>query len=212
MKKNLKVKYIAILSTTTLTFIIGIIIGQLIAEYKMGEFSSFATKLRTSLLTINTQEKIASEYLCDVNIFKLTEEKSNLGRTLTYLEDKFGKDNERIIELKKEYSLISIRQFLLVKKFSKECNKNLTIILFFYSNINNKTESEMQGFILDSLYLKYPKNVVIYALDYDLDCKAIDTLENVYNITQVPSLVINDKTYLGFVPKNEIENIILQNV
>ena len=212
MKKNLKVKYIAILSTTTLTFIIGIIIGQLIAEYKMGEFSSFATKLRTSLLTINTQEKIASEYLCDVNIFKLTEEKSNLGRTLTYLEDKFGKDNERIIELKKEYSLISIRQFLLVKKFSKECNKNLTIILFFYSNINNKTESEMQGFILDSLYLKYPKNVVIYALDYDLDCKAIDTLENVYNITQVPSLVINDKTYLGFVPKNEIENIILQNL
>ena len=211
MKKNLKVKYIAILSTTTLTFIIGIIIGQLIAEYKMGEFSSFATKLRTSLLTINTQEKIASEYLCDVNIFKLTEEKSNLGRTLTYLEDKFGKDNERIIELKKEYSLISIRQFLLAKKYSERC-KNLTIILFFYSNVNNKTESEMQGFILDSIYLKYPEKVVIYALDYDLDCKAIDTLENVYNITQVPSLVINDKTYLGFVPKNEIENIILQNV
>jgi len=70
----------------------------------------------------------------------------------------------------------------------------------------------MQGFILDSIYLKYPEKVVIYALDYDLDCKAIDTLENVYHITQVPSLVINDKTYLGFVPKNEIENIILENL
>ena len=203
-----KLKYAAAFSITTLIFLIGLIIGQLIAETRLKEFTLFSRSLRTSLLSISTQEELATEYLCKTDVFKLTEEKAKLGRNLAILEKKLGKKDPIVLELKKEYSLLSIRQWLLVKKFKEECNKNLIIILFFYSNERNASLSEAQGYVLDFLYQKYPEKIVIYAFDVDLDLKIIDLLEEIFEIKQVPSLVINGKTYYGLKTRSEIEKII----
>jgi hypothetical protein len=203
-----KVKYVATFSLATLIFISGLIVGQIIAEVKFKEFTAVATELKTSLLAMDTQEKIAEKYLCDVDIFKLTEEKSKLGRRLAFLEEKYGKNDEKVIALKKEYSLLSIRQWLLVEEFKDNCYGNLTIILFFYSNRRNVSDSEIQGSILDYIYYHYPKKVVIYAFDYDLDLEVINILKEVFGIKQVPSLIINQKVYTGLVSREMIEELL----
>ena len=54
--------------------------------------------------------------------------------------------------------------------------------------------------------------MVIYALDYDIDSPALDTFKEIYNITEVPSIIIFDKTYYGFQDKETLENIITKEI
>lgn len=207
MKVN-KVKYVAVFSLATLIFISGLIVGQIIAEIRLKDFIAASADLKTSLLAMDTHEKIAEEYLCDVDIFQLTEEKAELGRHLAFLEEKYGRKDRRVLALKKEYSLLSIRQWLLMRKYKEQCYEDLTIILFFYSNERNVSDSELQGSILDYIYHSHPEKVVIYAFDYDLDLEAINTLEEIYGIKQVPSIVVNQKVYAGLTKSETIEKLL----
>jgi hypothetical protein len=207
-----KTKYIATFSLATLIFLIGIIIGQLVAEQKVKEFSAVSKELKLSLLGMDIQEKLAEEFLCDIDIWKLTEDKVKLGQKIEFLEGKLGKNNKEVKELLKEYTLLSIRQWLLLKEFKEKCNQTLVIILFFYSNERNASLSEAQGYILDYIYRKYGKPISIFAFDYELESPALDALKKIYGITIVPSIVINEKTYLGFREKAEVETIVSKNL
>jgi hypothetical protein len=101
--------------------------------------------------------------------------------------------------------LLSIRQWLLVRQFKKECKSDLNIILFFYSNKKNKEESEAQGYVLDYIYRKYPDKVVIYALEIEQDTPALNTVKDIYGIETAPALVINEKVFKGLLKSWEIE-------
>jgi len=208
MRRFESTRYLSTFALVTLVFVIGIIIGQTLTEMKFGEFSERERDLRAYILSLDLQSELISEKICDVDPFVLTEEKTKLGRDLEYLEDKFGRDNPKLIPLKKEYTLLSIRQWLLVKRMKEECGKDLTIILYFYSNEKNASICESQGYILDYLYHKNPEKIVIYAFDYDLDTPALNTLKSIYNVRRVPSLVINDELYPGFQGKDELETLI----
>jgi len=209
MKKINKTRYLAVFSIVTFIFLGGVILGQIISENKVSEIVKTQKELRTYLLSLDLQTVLASEYICDIDIFELTEEKTNLGQEIEFLEEKLGKDNSDIIGLKQEYSLLSIRQWLLLERAKKECNKKLITIIFFYSNKENASISESQGYILDYLYKeKYPKHLVIYALDVNIDDPALNTLKTIYGVTRAPSVVIDGKLYDGFIEKDELESII----
>jgi hypothetical protein len=210
-RKIERTKYIATLSSATLIFLVGIIIGQLVAEQKVKEFSTVSKELRLSLLGMDTQEKLSEEFLCNVDVWKLTEDKVRLGQKIEFLEGKLGKNNKEVEELLKEYTLLSIRQWLLLKKFKEKCNQTLVIILFFYSNKRNASLSEAQGYILDYIYHKYGKRISTFAFDFELEIPALDVLKKMYGIAMVPSIVVNEKTYLGFKEKAEVEAIISEN-
>lgn len=208
MRKVSKTRYFSTFTFVTLIFLIGIIIGQTITELRFSEFDKRERDMRTYILSLDLQSELISKKICDVNIFGLTKEKTELGQQLEYLENKLGKNNTKLIPLKKEYTLLSIRQWLLVKRTKEECEKNWNIILYFYSNERNTSICESQGYILDYIYSKHPNSVVIYAFDFDLDTPALNTLKNIYGIKQVPSLVINEKLYEGFQGKDKIESLI----
>lgn len=208
MRKINKIRYFSTFTFVTLIFLIGIIIGQVITELRFSEFQERERDMRTYILSLDLQSELISKKICDVDIFSLTKEKNKLGQQLDYLEKKLGKDNPKLIPLKKEYSLLSIRQWLLVKRAKEECEKNWNIILYFYSNERNASTCESQGYVLDYLYSKHPDSLVIYAFDFDLDTPALNTLKNIYGIRRVPSLVINEKLYEGFQGKDKIESLI----
>lgn len=210
MKRKLsKHRYFLTWVLVTLVFLIGLFLGQWIAEWKMEEFAQEEKEFRNYLFGLELLPEILAESLCEADVFALTEKKVEMGRLLTELEARLGKDNPDVISLKKDYTLLSLKQWLLVKRIKEECGKNLTIILFFYSNKQNASLSEAQGYVLDYLYLKYPNTLVTYALDTDLDLPVLDVVKEVYGIRQVPSLVINEVTYPGFQPKQKLESLLL---
>lgn len=201
-------RYTSIFLMTLLIFVIGVLVSQRLSSQTSEEILKTQKQVRNYLLSLNLQSDIASEYICRVNVFELTKEKVNLGQQIEILEKNLGKDNEIVAELKQDYSLLSIRQWLLVKQVKEKCDKDINIILFFYSNTINPTESESQGYVLDYFYEKYPDDVVIYAFDIDEDDPALNTIKAIYGVSKPPSIVINERLFTGFQSKGTIKSLL----
>ena len=202
-------KYALVFLMTFLIFVIGFLLSQQLSFKTSEEIFKTQKDVRNYLLSLNLQSEIASEYICRVDVFELTNEKFNLGAQIEILEKKFGKENEIVKDLKQDYSLLSIRQWLLVKKVKEECNKDINIILFFYSNEINPPESESQGYVLDYFYEKYPDDVVIYAFDINEDNPALNTIKAIYGVSKPPSIVMNERLFSGFQSKEKIESLLI---
>ncbi len=120
-----------------------------------------------------------------------------VGSKLGLLEQRFGKDDFRVLEQKNYYVSLELKHYELVRKLNKECNGNFSIILFFYSNSKEKQdESEKMGFILGSFKRRHIIDVMIYSFDYNLENKEIDALEKKYKIKEVPISLIDEKNLL----------------
>lgn len=204
-----KSRYIAAALATLIIFIGGLGIGYMFASETSEQFSAVEGNLKTKLTSLNLQNELTSEFICETNIFDITEEKTELGQKLESLEEQFGKDDERIISMKKRYMLLSVRQFLFLKKYNAECDNQYIPILFFYSNEENVSASESQGYVLDYIYNNFKERVSIYAFDVDINDPVLNTLKKVYGIGSVPSVVVNGTTYGGLRDNSEMMDILL---
>ncbi|MFH1210024.1 MAG: hypothetical protein V1663_04515 [archaeon] len=216
MKKNLDykerrisvTKLVAVFAMATLLFILGFMLGKGIVDYKQSGLLSVEESLKLNLVDLELQERITKSNPCSNYLFyTLGGEIDNLARKLVLLEGQLGKEDERVVELKKPYTLLIVRHFLLMNERMKNCNENYTIILFFYSNEPNYlTNGEKQGYILNYLSEKYGiKSLRVYSIDSDLNLGVISTLKEVYNITKYPTVVVNGKVLEGLHTKEEIE-------
>lgn len=201
-------RYLSVFIITFLLFLVTFLIAQKITSRTSEDFLRMQKYMSNYLISLNLQSEIAKENICKVDVFQLTRDKSELGKQLDILEKTLGKDNEVVKDLKKDYTIVSIRQWLMVKKFKESCKGDMNIILFFYSNKINSSESESQGYLLDYLYRKHPENLVIYAFEWEQDNPALNTIKQIYGVNSVPTIVINDRTLSGFQSQEKIESLL----
>jgi len=57
---------------------------------------------------------------------------------------------------------------------------------------------------------KHKNDLMIFALDTDVNLNSIKMIMRSYNITKFPSIVIDGQLYQGFVDKETMENIFNQ--
>ena len=203
-------RYFAAVLITLVVFSIGLGMGYIFSIQTEGEVRNIQSDIEQQLLSTEVQKALAEEYICETDIFRLTEEKVSLGRKLAEMEKNFGPEDERVTELKRKYSLISLQQMLLVKDYNKICDDRYATVLFFYSNKKNVSESESQGYVLDYIYNKYSDEVIIYSFDFDLDEPALNTLKEVHGVKTVPSIVVNGTTYENLRNRQEVEEILTE--
>mgnify|MGYP001559254406 FL=1 len=119
----------------------------------------------------------------------------NSGVQIGLLEERLGKNDPAVLELKKSYTALQFKHLFLVKEFNEKCNKNLQIILFFYSNDDEIVkESEKVGYILDTLKSKYPNKLMIYSFDVNLDQSEIQNEILKYKLKTFPAVILNNMT------------------
>lgn len=195
---------------TVVIFSLGLLVGAAITADKVDDILSFEKEARLQLESFELEEKLLESTPC-VNPSLLSSELEELGVRLAYLETQYAKDDPRILELKKPYTLLELRHYLKMKDMLEQCeNEDYTTILFFYSNKDKYLDvSEKQGFVLGYLQKKYTtEKIKVYSFDADLDLDIVQTLMRVYGVKQVPSVIIGDKLYVGFHEKEEFEEII----
>jgi hypothetical protein len=61
--------------------------------------------------------------------------------------------------------------------------------------------------MLSTIKELYGVNVLVYSIDSTLGLDSVNILRYSYNITQFPSLVINGKTYSGYVSFSDIKEV-----
>ncbi|MFH1785490.1 MAG: hypothetical protein ABH842_03595 [Candidatus Micrarchaeota archaeon] len=213
MKRNLSTHiYVVAFVISILIFVIGVYVGSVIDSTNLNTISNEVSNVsgRVASLQLLLLSEGNSTSFCPVYISELQNldnEIENIGYRLSFLEDeKQIFDNE----LKRKYFVLETESYLLSKKLKVLCKDESILLIHFYSNKNCGTTCTEQGAAIlqarDQL-VSEGYGVKLFSFDGELDSLVAEALETEYNVTMYPTIVINEKTYLGFQSVEQIKNI-----
>lgn len=205
-------KYIIVFLITIGLFLTASYVSNYFSSKKINQLKTIQDKIAIDILSSETQFSLLSELSCkNVSDSALSGELGELGRKLEWGQENLG-NTEEVLYLKKYYSLLQIKDFLLMKKVSERCKVKSAFILYFYTTAENCSECERQGLVLSTLRDKYP-DLRVYSFDYSTDLSAVKSMLQIYKIedTKLPALVLDDEVLTGFHPIDELEASILES-
>lgn len=163
-------------------------LNEEINSYKEIIFLDFLDKKTKCKLLENIINKVR-DYSFDV-----------IAKSLPYRVEEYefkSKLSDEYLKLKSEYmKMMSISYFLTIK-YKKECDTNVSTLLYFYSS-SCGFDCINQGEELDKLR-EYNIDSYFFIIDKDWNLNEIKILNELFEINSVPSIVINEKYVLrGF--------------
>ena len=206
-------KYAYTFLITAAIFATAIYVSNYFSQKKMSEIKDIESRIAVDILASETQFSLLSELSCrEISSGLLSKELATLGDKLSYTEENRGSDDPEVLSLKKYYSLLQIKDFLLIQKIKDRCGSSQTnsglFIMYFYSNKGDCDDCQKEGFVLTKLRQDYPE-LRVYSFDYNLDLSALQTLISIYNIEKkLPVILINDKAHYGFKSVDDIKDIL----
>jgi hypothetical protein len=200
-------KYIITFIITALLFITAFYLSNYFNNKKTADIKATADKISIDLLSSETQFDILKQSSCNqLDGSILADELDALGDKLNYMESQVGSTNSEVIQLKKYYSILQIKDYLLMSNYGKECHTKSVSIVYFYTN--DCQDCKNQGYVLTYLRDTYP-GLRTYSFDYNLNLSALETLISLYKVpNKMPAFLINNKLYNGFMSTEDIEKII----
>jgi hypothetical protein len=199
----------AILALIITLLIIGSVIYAVsyLDQKRVAELSTLQNQLTTDTLSVETQLALLETAPCnDSEDNSLSQEVSSLGDKLSAAENRLGATDPQVIQLKDQYTLLEIRDYLLSNQLATTCHLNPTVVLYFYSNVPGScTDCERASGVLNYLHQVNP-NLRVYSFDYNLDLGALKTLIAVEKIQpQFPAFVIDGKRTYGFTTTDDFK-------
>ncbi|MEK9181472.1 MAG: hypothetical protein AAB786_00410 [Patescibacteria group bacterium] len=202
-------KYLIVFLLTISLFLTASYLSNYFGDKRIDQIKSIQDKIAINILSSETQFSLLSELSCkNVSGSLLSGELDEIGRKLEWGQENLGA-TEEVNYLKQYYSLLQIKDYLLMKKISAGCKVKSAFILYFYTTAENCTECEKESFVLSSLREKYPE-LRVYSFDYSTDLSAVKAMLQIYKIkdTELPALVLDDKLLTGFHGIEELETVI----
>ncbi|OGI92158.1 hypothetical protein A2933_00120 [Candidatus Nomurabacteria bacterium RIFCSPLOWO2_01_FULL_46_18] len=199
-------KYLIVFLITATLFLSASYLSNYFGGKKIGELQLIQDKIAIDILSSETQYALLSDLSCrNVSGTLLSGELAELGKKLEWGEENLG-DSEEVRNLKRYYSLLEIKDYLLAKKISERCRVKSAFILYFYTTLEKCKECEREGLVLTALRDKYPE-LRVYSFDYSTDLSAVQSMLNIFKIedTKLPALVIEDEVLTGFHSLEELE-------
>ena len=202
-------KYLIVFLITACLFLTASYVSNYFGNKKIDQLKTIQDKIAIDILSSETQFSLLSELSCkNISDAVFSSELGELGNKLEWSQKNLGTADE-ISYLKKYYSLLQIKDYLLAKKISARCGVKSAFILYFYTTAENCSLCEQESIVLSSLRDKYPE-LRVYSFDYSTDLSAVASMLQIYKIkdTALPALVIDDNVLTGFRSIEEIETII----
>jgi hypothetical protein len=138
----------------------------------------------------------------------LSRELNTLAQRLAFTEGQLGNDDDEVEKLRRSYSLLQIKDYLLMKRISEKCGLDPIFIFYFYSNRGDCDECAREGHVLTYLREQYPR-LRVYSFDYHLDLSALQTLITINEIeNQLPAIIVDDTTLYGFQSIEDLEALL----
>jgi len=202
-------KYIYAFLITVAIFGTAIFVSSYLGQKRLDEVRAVENQLSLDILSSEAQTSLLEETACsDVNNNYLSSQLDELRDKLSYTASQNSPKNADIENLKEYYSLLEIKDYLLMKKVTVKCGSHPTFILYFYANPDKCPDCEKTGYVLDALRQKYP-SVRTYSFDYYMDQVAVKTLISIYHLNgSLPALIINGDPYYGYQNLDELEKTV----
>lgn len=205
-------KYVLAFVITMIVFLGALIVSNRFSEKRITEIKSIESNISMDILSSETQFALLKDSSCKAIDHRtaFSEELNTLVQKLSYMEDSLGTNNPEVVSLKKYYSLLQVKDYLLVKQVNEKCGVKPITVIYFYSNAGDCADCIREGYVLTKLREEYPE-LRIYSFDYNLDLSVVKTMKSIYGVKNtLPALTIWEENYYGFKSAEDIEGIIPQ--
>ncbi len=192
-------KYLFAFLITAAIFCTAIFVSNYLSQKRLANIQGIEDQISLDILSSETQSALLQESSCASSATStLTSELSDLAGKLSVAESQNSPKNLDVLSLQKQYSLLEIKDYLLMKSVNAKCGNHPTFILYFYSNAGDCSDCEKMGYVLTALHNNFP-DLRIYSFDYNLDLESIRTLRAIYGLSStLPALVVNGDPYYGY--------------
>ena len=207
-------RYIIAFVLTIAIFSIGILLGVIVSTQRetaiskanaMQKLDYDSLQLQYLFLTASTLDKNCNAMLSALE-HSTSQLESSREKLESYIDENDFWDYDA---LKKDYMLAEIRYWLFAKKANEICKRNNAAVLYFYSNEEDSCrDCNAQGLILTYLKEIFGDKLLIFSIDGDYSEQMIGILRGNYNVTEYPTIVINEDVYVGLQDKEDLYNLI----
>ncbi len=204
--------YIVAFLITAVIFATALYASNYFNNRRIADIKATQDNISIDILSLETQFDLLAKHSCaDISENSiLSSEIQSLASRLSYLETQAGVNADELTRLKRYYSLLQIKDLLLMQQVADKCRLKPIFILYFYSNAGDCKTCEKQGYVLTGLSQKYP-TLRIYSFDYNLDLAALKTLVDINDVKkELPALVINNKVYYSLHTMDDIAKVLPQ--
>lgn len=162
------------------------------------------TNLKNMQLEEGFMATLDSEQMCNYSMISLNNilgQISNYWDKLPYRLEEYEKNrtlSSDYLILKKQYTDLSIRMWLLAKNRYTKCNVSLVQGIYFYSSdCENCVEQGEELDELRRLVLARGSDIIIIPIDFKTNESIINNIKSYYGIRSTPAIVINDEVLQG---------------
>jgi hypothetical protein len=205
-----------VVGISVVTFLLGLYFGSLISLTKVNSLELRDLSFESIALEYGLIQNFDSEtcpYL-DARQKALFDDLAEIGRIISHPATEKELSSQEFDFLKRRYHLTQIRSYLQDMRLNSDCELDRNTILFYYQNPSSEAEylqnkqffdqSVAQGYILDDVVDSFGgwESVTVYAIEFNYS-RELSFLEEYFNITTSPSLVINfQHVFSGFTEKD----------
>lgn len=202
-------------------FILAFMIGLYVESGRIAEIEKGYKNYEIETLDLKLQNyyfQTLAESSCNLaikNNFDFADDIYNKGLQLEKYEEENQITDALLIE-KKRYALLKTELWLNTLLLKKKCNVTFDTVVYFYFGDpkNNKAVSEQKiiSNVLREMKEKHGNNVILLPIAGDFDLNIINLQMQAYNVTDIPSVLINEKNVLyGFNKLEDIEKYLAYN-
>src|SRR5882757_136311 len=185
-------RYILAFVITAAIFGTAFYIAARIDSQRIAEIRTTESNISIDILSSETQFELLGNVDCQTLQKNpvLSDELNSLASQLQVAEQNLGTTNPEVIQLKQQYSLLEIKDYVLLQNITQKCGGKPVYILYFYSNAGDCAECSQMGDVLTYLRTQYP-SLRVYAFDYHLDLSALATLKTLNKLNgTLPAMII----------------------
>lgn len=188
--------FITSLAITVVVFLAGLLLGWYLDSSRTSEI---LTDLQSNEL--DTESYLVEQAFwdsfggedcsfADARLNSIALQLRDLGQYLTSYQQKNIFQENEFKYLARRYFILEIKGYVLYNDLRNTCDVHNNVILYFYGP--EDSESQKQGYVLDSLVQQSNGTIDIFSINKDFaGDEAIETLKLYYNITVAPTIIIN---------------------
>ncbi len=221
IKRNFsKTRIFLALIITLLIFTLGLTLGLLLDTQRI-QWSERESKQQKAdyeslqwqyLFLTSTEDKEETCILLKAAFDKsVTDLGESLDRIQSYRKQSQINDEDYVL-IERAYIIDNLKYWLLARQYKQECGGEYAIVLYFFSEKNCPICPD-QGVILTHYKKIYEEKLLVFPINTDLETQesSVKILQNRYNITELPSIVVGNKKYSGVVDMESLSEIICSN-
>ncbi|MBW3013899.1 hypothetical protein KY335_01505 [Candidatus Woesearchaeota archaeon] len=212
-RKISKEKYVIAAFITAAIFFMGFFLGLVVENKRVDLMTDLYQEHTVAFSSSQMQYEYLNEFInnetCDSVFETYYTSLEDLDKTQRRLEDysKNEKINHKQFDLlKREYLLAEVKFWLLAKKIKDKCDSNMVPLLNFHAPAEECPDCDEQSFVLSYLKKKFGQKLLIFSFNLkDINEPMVNILKLSYNVTELPTIIVDDQKFHGFSIRDDLE-------